>query len=160
MVGGEGMSEGMAGKAMLPPQLLFVGGDKIGNPLMVDGFRGIPFLGEEPVPGTSILWKGVPVLENQLPCLFRKLGIPGRPVFGGTDENPGLGMFNIGTFQMTHFPDAQPGGEHQAEEGFKLDVRNGRQEKLHLLSGRDKGKIRVKFSEWELISIPRLMQDI
>lgn len=61
---------------------------------------------------------------------------------------------------MPDFPNAQTGGEHQAEQGFKFGICNSRKEDLHFLPGGNKGQIGVEFSEWELVRIPWLAQDI
>ena len=92
------MAEGMAGKAVFPSQFLFVCEDKIGNPLMVNRFGRIPFLGKEPVPRALSGGEGIPVLENKQPSMLGKLRVSGRTVFRGTDEDPAFGVFDIGTF--------------------------------------------------------------
>ena len=128
--------------------------------LVVDGFGGIPLLREKPFPGAVLCRKRIPVLQNELPGLFRKLCISGRAVFGRAYKNPAPGMFDVSTLKMPDFADAQAGGEHQAEKGLEFQVVDGRKEKLHFCPGRDKGKIRIKLPERKLVRIPWFMKDI
>ena len=160
VVSGKRMAEGVAGKAVVPPQFPFMETDKIGDTLVVDGFGGVPLLCEKPIPGTFLRWKRIPVLQDQLPGLFRKLGIAGRTVFRRAHEDPALGMFNVRAPQMADFADPQAGGEHEAEKSLEFQVRDGRKEKLHFFPCRDKRKERIKLPEGELVRIPGFMKDI
>ena len=90
--------------------------------LVVDGFGGIPLLREKPFPGAVLCRKRIPVLQNELPGLFRKRCISGRAVFGRAYKNPAPGMFDVSTLKMPDFADAQAGGEHQAEKGLEFQV--------------------------------------
>lgn len=98
MIGSESMAEGMAGKAVFPAKMLFMGQDKVRDTLMVDGLGRVSFLREKPVTGALISRKRIPVLQDQPPCLFRELRVARGTVFGGTDQDPVSGVFDIGTF--------------------------------------------------------------
>ena len=95
MISGKSMPEGMAGKTVIPAQFFFMGTVKVRDPLMIDRFRGIPLLWEKPVTWTLPCRDGIPVQEDKLPGLFRKLCIPGGTVLGSPDEDPALGVLDI-----------------------------------------------------------------
>ena len=61
---------------------------------------------------------------------------------------------------MPDFPNAQTGGKHQAEQGFKFGICNSRKENLHFLPGGNERQIGVELPEWELVRIPGLVEDI
>ena len=71
----------MAGKPVFPAKAFFVGQDKVGDTLMVNRLGRVSFLREKPVAWAHISRKGIPVLQDQQPCLFRELGVAGGPVF-------------------------------------------------------------------------------
>ena len=120
MVSGKGMPEGVAGKAVAPSKFILVETDIVRDTLVADRFGRIPFLGKKEIPGPFLYRQGIPVLEDELPGSLGKLGVSGRTVLRGPDQDPASGMFDVGTFQMTDFPNAQAGGEHQAEQRFKF----------------------------------------
>ena len=56
-----------------------------------------PGLAGKDGPGPFLYRQGIPVPEDELPGGLRELGVSGRTVLGGTDEDPAPGMFNVGT---------------------------------------------------------------
>jgi hypothetical protein len=154
------MPESMAGKTVCPTEFLLVGTDKIRDPLVVDGLGRVSFLREEPVPGTFIHREGIPVLEDQFPGIIRKLRITVRAVLRSADMDTSSGMFNIGTFQVSYFADAEPCGKHQTKKCFKFKVRNRSKKCLHFFPRRNKRDIRIKLAEGKLVRIPWFVEDI
>ena len=154
------MPEGVTGKTVFPAEFLLMGTDNIRDPLVVDGSGRISLLREEPVTGTFICREGIPVLEDEFPGVFRKLGITVRAVFRSPDMDTASGMFDIGTFQVADFANTEPCGKHQAEKGFKFKVRNRSKKRLHFFPCRDKRDIRIKLAEGKLVRVPRFVKDI
>ena len=97
VVSGKGMPEGVAGKAVFPSKFIFMEKDVVRDTLVVDRFGQVPFLGEKEIPWPFLYRQGIPVLEDELPGSLRELGVSGRTVFRGTDEDPAPGMFDVGT---------------------------------------------------------------
>lgn len=97
VVSGKGMPEGVAGKAVFPSKFILMETDIVRDTLVVDRFGGVPFLGKKEVMRAFLYRQGIPVPEDKLPGVLRELGVSGRTVFRGTDEDPALGMFDVGT---------------------------------------------------------------
>lgn len=97
VVSGKGMPEGVAGKAVFPSRFILMEMDIVRYTLVVDRFGRVPFLGEKEVTRAFLYRQGIPVLENELPGGLGELGVSGRTVLRGTDEDPAFGMFDVGT---------------------------------------------------------------
>ena len=97
VVSGKGLPEGVAGKAVFPSKFILMETDIVRDTLVVDRSGRVPFLGEKEVTRAFLYRQGIPVLENELPGGLGELGVSGRTVLGGTDEDPAPGMFNVGT---------------------------------------------------------------
>ena len=74
--------------------------------------------------------------------------------------DPHIFPFNITVTEVTDFPHPEPGGVHERDHGFGLEVRKGRDKNIRLLLSWDKGEIRIELPHRELGGIPGAVQHI
>ena len=156
-MGAESVAERVAGQLMLQAKFVFFGRDKLVNGIRNDMLVGMVPFREEPAGWFS---KSEPVVRKDLQCQGRENGIPVRPGFGMADMDPHGGTADILIAQGADFADTKPGGIHEGEDRFMLEVGKGLDKIPGIFLGRDIRKVSIKPANRELGRVPGFMQNI
>ena len=156
-MGAESVAERMAGQLMLQAEFAFFGRDKLADGIRNDMLVGMVPFGEEPAGRFS---KSEPVVRKDLQCQGRQNGVPVRPSLRMADMDPHGGPADILIAQGTDFADPKPGGIHEREDRFMLEVGKGLDKIPGIFLGRDIRKVSIKPAHRELGRIPGFMQNI
>lgn len=156
-VGAKRVAEGMTGDARFPAEAPFLFMDMPGEIKRINGFAGAVLFWKEPAGGSAA---AQPVLGEDVQCMPGKDSITVRTVFAMSDMDTHAGAADIFITEMADFPDAEAGGIKKGCHSLLFEIGHRGNEGENFLSGRNIGKIFIKFPHGKLRGIPRLVKDI
>ena len=149
------MTEGVAGKPFFPSEPFLMEFNVPWQIVVVDGFGVVGInLREEPSHRLAI---SSPVVREEIEGIAGKDGIAVTATFTSSDVDPHVAALDVFIPEVADFPGTKTGGIKKSDHGFFLQIGQGRDKGMNLLSGGNKGKVRIELAHGNLVGVPGLM---
>lgn len=156
-MGSESVAERVTGETVFPAELSFFGKDKL-----VYCERDYVPVRMDPVWKEPAAWPAInePVIGQDIQCPGGEECIPVRAGLGMADMDAHGRTADIFIAEGADFPDAQPRGIHECEDGLMFTVGKRLDKSPGFFLRRNEREIRIKPAHRELRRIPGFMEDI
>ena len=145
------MTKRMAGKAVLPAEFSFFGGNKLIYGIRGHGASGVVLVGEQKCPWPAGM---EPVLCQDIQGIPGKDGIPVRTGFGMTDMYAHGRTADILIAERADLTNPEPGRIQERQDRLVLKIGKRLDKKPDLFLCRHKRKVRIKFPHGKLCGVP------